>query len=59
MKTSLTIGTIPFYLSYFDKYVLTFKRTGKKKKNLVPILIGEKESLSVICFGFAFLMILI
>lgn len=54
MKTSLTIGTITFYLSYFDEYVLTFKRPEKEEKTS-PYFMGEKESQSVFCFGFAFL----
>lgn len=54
MKTSLTVGTITFYLSYFDYYVLTFKRPEKEKKPN-PYFMGEKESLSVFCFGFTFL----
>lgn len=29
MKTSLTLGTITFYLSYFDEYMLTWKRVEK------------------------------
>lgn len=53
MKTSLTIGTITFYLSYFDEYVLTFKRPQKEKKHN-SYFIGEKESPTVFWFGFLF-----
>jgi len=50
MKTSLTIGTITFHFSYFDGYVLTFKRP-EKEKNPSLYFMGEKESF---CFLFWF-----
>lgn len=50
MKTSLTVGTITFYLSYFDEYMLTCKRAEKAQKTS-PYVMAEKS----VWFAFAFL----
>lgn len=57
MKTSLTIGTITFYLSCFDEYVLTFKRP-EKEKNLAPISWEKKKVFLCFVLVLLFLKIL-
>lgn len=59
MKTPLTVGTITFYLSYFDEYVLTFKRPErekKRKKNTLATILLE-ESKVFLCFGLVLLFL--
>lgn len=43
MKTSLIVGTITFYLSYFDEYMLTRKRAEKAQKTS-PYVMAEKRN---------------